>query len=724
MSLATSTAPSTATTGSQRPLRLRRVNHSDEVVSGFGRLLKSEAMSDVTLICAGGQSIRAHKVILSMFSPYFRSIFEAQPFANNPNHYPVIVMKDLGLSELRTIVEFIYKGEASVPRDKLNAILQAAKALEVSGLSDLKDCSQAASASSPSSSESNPSPSSPANCTTITSSANFGPISGALSGVGALGGNTLSVTGSGYKRGQEVEATTIFGGTGPDPQLKKLRITLDNGGDLSNSMDISTGFSFPAGGGVVINDNGIDGVRSLLQQPPRLPPSFQQMRQQQQLQQFQQQMQIQKQQRQLSSLQQYMQQRQMQQRQHMQQRQMHLQQQVKEQILQQQLMQKGSSRHLSSQVKGSQSPNLVQFQQRIRAQLQDKQPRITFTQTSSTLQERLLQKPVSQKLKALQELKAKADGETIKKEIVKEDDKDQKDHSGDDQRKDGGDKERTKESPEKSNGSDDKQENGESKETDALNSALKKENAKSTSKDEESIETLNENEDDKEQSNMDPEGSNSSRTGSGSGSVVAGNYSAEKTCDDIEEQDADQQNVAAGGEEGRQQQLRLQQLQKQQQYQQQVQLQLQQEEQEQRLIEFHQQLQQANEANAGSDDVDDNGSGFGFDWQEGFIDDGFTQPAEVPEPAPVVIQPPPPQAPQTTPDFLQPRGPGRPRKGNKSTEISPCPECNKVFVRPDVLKLHYRSVHLNERHPCNMCPKIFKWPGDLSKHKRTKHPDA
>jgi hypothetical protein len=77
-----------------------------------------------------------------------------------------------------------------------------------------------------------------------------------------------------------------------------------------------------------------------------------------------------------------------------------------------------------------------------------------------------------------------------------------------------------------------------------------------------------------------------------------------------------------------------------------------------------------------------------------------------------------------TPDFLLPRGPGRPRKGNKTGDISPCPECNKVFVRPDVLKLHFRSVHLNERHPCNMCPKIFKWPGDLSKHKRTKHPEA
>jgi len=121
-----------------RPLKLRRVNHTDEIVFGFSNLLRNESMTDVTLICNGGQTIRAHRVILSTFSPYFKTIFESQPFSNNPCQYPVIVIKDLELNELKTIIDFIYKGEVSVSRDKLQSVLQAAKALEVSGLADLK----------------------------------------------------------------------------------------------------------------------------------------------------------------------------------------------------------------------------------------------------------------------------------------------------------------------------------------------------------------------------------------------------------------------------------------------------------------------------------------------------------------------------------------------------------------------------------------------------------
>ncbi|RWS20726.1 hypothetical protein B4U80_12025, partial [Leptotrombidium deliense] len=47
--------------------------------------------------------------------------------------------------------------------------------------------------------------------------------------------------------------------------------------------------------------------------------------------------------------------------------------------------------------------------------------------------------------------------------------------------------------------------------------------------------------------------------------------------------------------------------------------------------------------------------------------------------------------------FLQTRLPGRPKKGTNLTDTTQCPECDKVFARPDVLHLHFRSVHLNER---------------------------
>ncbi|XP_015794042.1 probable serine/threonine-protein kinase kinX [Tetranychus urticae] len=189
----------------------------------------------------------------------------------------------------------------------------------------------------------------------------------------------------------------------------------------------------------------------------------------------------------------------------------------------------------------------------------------------------------------------------------------------------------------------------------------------------------------------------------------------------------------------RQQQLRLQQLQQQQKYQQQMQFQLLQEQQEAKLLELHQQLQQATTNDTIVPDQDDSAPELSLDWQEGFTDESFPLITDLRTGSAASLtsnnrsgldknvsdnDSTSNNCKQAMPDFLQPRGPGRPRKGNKSNDISPCPECNKVFVRPDVLKLHFRSVHLNERHPCNMCPKIFKWPGDLSKHKRTKHPEA
>lgn len=122
-----------------KPLRLRRENHSDEFVLGLAKLLQNEVFTDVTLICNGGHTIRAHRVILSLFSSYFRAIFESQPFLTNSCQHPVIVIKDLGYTELKVIIEFIYRGEVFITEDKLPNIISTAKALEVNGLADLRD---------------------------------------------------------------------------------------------------------------------------------------------------------------------------------------------------------------------------------------------------------------------------------------------------------------------------------------------------------------------------------------------------------------------------------------------------------------------------------------------------------------------------------------------------------------------------------------------------------
>ena len=64
---------------------LRWNNHQHHLLRAFAALLRAEALVDVTLVCAEGR-VRAHKVVLSACSPFFRRIF-----SENPCKHPVIV---------------------------------------------------------------------------------------------------------------------------------------------------------------------------------------------------------------------------------------------------------------------------------------------------------------------------------------------------------------------------------------------------------------------------------------------------------------------------------------------------------------------------------------------------------------------------------------------------------------------------------------------------------
>lgn len=50
-------------------------NFNSVLANGCKSFLETEDLADVTLT-ADGQSVRAHKLILSIFSPYFRRIFK------------------------------------------------------------------------------------------------------------------------------------------------------------------------------------------------------------------------------------------------------------------------------------------------------------------------------------------------------------------------------------------------------------------------------------------------------------------------------------------------------------------------------------------------------------------------------------------------------------------------------------------------------------------------
>lgn len=107
-------------------------NHRTTILSVMDALLEEESLVDVTL-SADGQFIRAHRVILSACSPYFRQLFKSS-FLNDK--HPVIIMKDVDFDNLKCLVEYMYKGEANVPQQMLPSFIQTAESLQVRGLAE------------------------------------------------------------------------------------------------------------------------------------------------------------------------------------------------------------------------------------------------------------------------------------------------------------------------------------------------------------------------------------------------------------------------------------------------------------------------------------------------------------------------------------------------------------------------------------------------------------
>ncbi|XP_030760952.1 zinc finger protein 629-like [Sitophilus oryzae] len=112
---------------------LRWNNHQANLLGVCAQLLRDERLVDVTLACADeGRCIRAHKVVLSACSAYFRALF-----VDHPARHPIVILKDVRFSDLRTLVEFMYKGEVRVEYAQLSRLLQTAESLKVKGLAEM-----------------------------------------------------------------------------------------------------------------------------------------------------------------------------------------------------------------------------------------------------------------------------------------------------------------------------------------------------------------------------------------------------------------------------------------------------------------------------------------------------------------------------------------------------------------------------------------------------------
>ena len=85
--------------------------------------------ADVTLACKGGKQLKAHKVILSSCSEFFKTIL-----VGNPHQHPLIFLTGVQMEQLRSLVRFMYSGEVQVANGELEQFLDTANLLEIEGL--------------------------------------------------------------------------------------------------------------------------------------------------------------------------------------------------------------------------------------------------------------------------------------------------------------------------------------------------------------------------------------------------------------------------------------------------------------------------------------------------------------------------------------------------------------------------------------------------------------
>jgi len=68
-------------------------------------------------------------MVLAACSSYFQQLF-----MENECKHPIVILKDIQFSEIKAILEYMYKGEVNVAQDHLAGLLKAAETLKVKGL--------------------------------------------------------------------------------------------------------------------------------------------------------------------------------------------------------------------------------------------------------------------------------------------------------------------------------------------------------------------------------------------------------------------------------------------------------------------------------------------------------------------------------------------------------------------------------------------------------------
>ena len=116
--------------GSTEQYCLRWNDFQSNITGAFSDIRDNEDFLDVTLV-SDGQTVRAHKLVLSACSPLFRAMLK-----KNAHPQPMIFLHGVRYADISAILNFMYHGEVNVNQEDLQTFLSAAEELRIRGLSD------------------------------------------------------------------------------------------------------------------------------------------------------------------------------------------------------------------------------------------------------------------------------------------------------------------------------------------------------------------------------------------------------------------------------------------------------------------------------------------------------------------------------------------------------------------------------------------------------------
>ena len=114
---------------SKEKYNLKWLPYTDQLREMLYKMMSSNELTDVTLVSEDKKEFKAHKVVLSASSSVLKSIIKHSKLS-----CPIIHLEGIQSPEIESILQFIYLGESSFYKERMNKFLKVAKNLEVKNI--------------------------------------------------------------------------------------------------------------------------------------------------------------------------------------------------------------------------------------------------------------------------------------------------------------------------------------------------------------------------------------------------------------------------------------------------------------------------------------------------------------------------------------------------------------------------------------------------------------